>query len=77
MAIMDLQFYMEASFFLGSILNSNFFSVPMRIVPTIHCNAGRNYIHTCIHCSAGVDELAVMHRNIPRKICWLTLSVLS
>ena len=31
----------------------------MRIGPTIHYNAGHNYIHY----SAGADELAIMHGN--------------
>ena len=37
------------SFFLGSILNSNFFVNPFSsdaYRPTIHYNAGRNYMHT-------------------------------
>ena len=66
MATMDFQFCMEPSFFLGSILNSNFsltLSVLMRIGPTIHYNAGRNYIHIYIHYSAGAHELAIMHGN--------------
>ena len=73
---------MEASFFLGSILNGNFFVNPFSsdaygmyvIGPVLPAQ-----LHTYVHYSAGADELAIMHRIgfLPRRISSLILSVLS
>ena len=76
---MDLQFCMEASFFRGSILNSSFFVNPFSsdaYRPTIHYNAGHNYIHTYIIVQELMNlQLCIEIGYLPRKISSLTLSV--
>ena len=73
MATMDLQFCMEASFFLGSILNGNFFVNPFS------SDAYRpNYIHTYIIVQELMNlQLCIEIGFLPRRISSLTLSVLS
>ena len=78
MATMDLQFCMGASFFVGSILNRNFFVTPFSSDAYRPHNTGHNYIHTYIIVQELMNLRLCMEIGfLPRRISSLTLSVLS